>query len=45
MEIFIHHNNGIANNKQKREKCEADLNKFIKVNYREHIIRIMYSQL
>jgi len=27
----------VANNKQTREKCEADLNKFIKVNYREHI--------
>ena len=27
----------VANNKQKRERCEADLNKFVKVNYREHI--------
>ena len=25
----------VANNKQKREKCETDLTKFIKVNYRE----------
>jgi len=27
----------VANNEQKREKCEADLNKFVKDNYREHI--------
>ena len=27
----------VANNKQEKRKCEADLNKFIKVNYHEHI--------
>jgi len=27
----------VANNKQTREKCEADLTEFIKVNYREHV--------
>ena len=27
----------VASNEQKKEKCEADLNKFIKVDYHEHI--------
>ena len=32
----------IANNKQKREKCETDLTKFIKVNYSEQYKHILF---